>query len=278
VAPRRLAPALAATLAALAAPAGGQAPCPRGELPAYAHNDYANARPLADALTLGYRGAEADVYLVGGVLRLGHDRRAAGRGPPFETTYLRPLRDAAARCGALTATGEPFLLTVELKERSPAAHDTLAALAARYAAVLAPAAGRGPAARPAVEIVLVGWAPAAGGAATGPGALGRQYRIRAPADTLGAARAAADPAVRLLSVDYGKTAGRWWATAARRRRWLAALRAAKRAAPGRRLRVHNAPVDAGLYRALRAAGVDLIGTKALAASRAALAGAGGAGP
>ena len=54
------------TLLALAAPIAlpAQSGCTRGTLPAYAHNDYANARPLTDALSLGFRGAEADVFLV----------------------------------------------------------------------------------------------------------------------------------------------------------------------------------------------------------------------
>jgi hypothetical protein len=256
--------------AALWRPAGG---CPRGDLPAYAHNDYANPRPLGDALALGYRGAEADVFLVGGVLRLGHDRRAARRSAAFEAAYLRPLAALAARCGALTADGRPFLLTVELKERAPAAYDTLAALAGRYAALLAPAAGRGP----AVEVVLVGWHPRAAAATGGAVALRRQVRLRRPSDAAALAAAAGDPAVRLVSVDYGKTVGRWWRTARSRRQWLAAIRAAKAAAPGRLLRAHNVPVDARVYRELRAAGVDLIGTRALAASRLLLA-AGPTGP
>ena len=54
--------------------------CPRADLPAYAHNDYRNEAPLSEALALGYSGVEADVYLVNGVLRLGHDRREAQRG------------------------------------------------------------------------------------------------------------------------------------------------------------------------------------------------------
>jgi hypothetical protein len=82
----------------------------------------------------------------------------------------------------------------------------------------------------------------------------------------GGGAAGLDPRVRLLSVDYGKTMGRWWVTAAGRRRWLATLRAAKAAAPGRRLRAHNVPADARVYAALRDAGVDLIGATRLAAA------------
>ena len=89
--------------------------CPGARLPAYAHNDYLNAHPLHDALSLGYQGVEADVFLVNGELQLGHDRRAAARDGNFETIYLAPLRAIVARCGTLTADRQPFLLTLEIK-------------------------------------------------------------------------------------------------------------------------------------------------------------------
>lgn len=250
--------AFALVLAALAAPVVGRAQghCPRADLPAYAHNDYANRRPLADALALGYRGAEADVFLVGGVLRLGHDRPGARRGGALESHYVAPLHQLVARCGTLTPDRAPFLLAVELKEESRASYDSLVALLARYPALF-----------PAVEVVLVGWHPAPA-VLTGAGIpLGRQYRL---------GRRRADPSarlgegVRLVSLDYGKTLGRWWVRAAGRRRWLEALRAAKAAHPNRRLRVHNVPVNRSVYQALRDAGVDLIGTKHLTATAAIL--------
>jgi hypothetical protein len=245
---------LLSALAAAAAPAAvsAQATCPRPQLPAYAHNDYANPRPLTDALALGYRGVEADLFLVDGVLRLGHDRRNARAGASFEASYLVPLHAVLARCGPLAADGTPFLLIVELKEASRAAYDSLVALLGRY-----------PALTGTVEVVLVGWhpEPAVLDAASVP--LSRQHRLHRPGAV---PETALDPRVRLLSLDYGKTVGRWWVRGAERRRWLAALRSVKAAHPTRRLRVHNVPVDAAVYRALLAAGVDLIGTKDLPAT------------
>jgi hypothetical protein len=247
---RAIVGALAA--AAMPAAAGGQAGCPRPRLPAYAHNDYANARPLTDALALGFRGVEADLFLVDGVLRVGHDRRSARTGASFEAAYLAPLQAVLARCGRLGSDGLPFLLAVEFKATSPAAYDSLGSLLARYPAVTA-----------AAEVVLVGWHPTIAVGSVPPVLLARQHRLRSP----GAVDAAAlDDGVRLLSVDYGKTLGRWWVREAGRRRWLAGLRAVKAAQPARRLRVHNVPVDAAVYRALLAAGVDLIGTKDLPAT------------
>lgn len=233
------------------APSAG---CPRGALPAYAHNDYLNPRPLEDALSLGYQGVEADVFLVGGTLRLGHERKKAAHGRALDSTYLEPLRSIVERCGTLTADGRPFLLDIELKEASRAAYDTLVAVLTRYRELFA---ARDAAASPAVEVVLVGWdEPARLG--DGPVPLWRQVQLRRPD---GRAAGASDPTVRLISLDYHDTMGRWWTTGADRRRWLASVRAVSAAYPTVRMRAFHVPVDARVYRELFAAGVDLIGTQ-----------------
>ncbi len=226
--------------------------CPRGDRPAYAHNDYLNARPLLDALETGLRGVEADVFLVNGILRVGHDRDQARTGARFDSLYLAPLRDIVERCGAVTADGQPFLLTVEIKEASDSTYAALLDALHPYRSLLVSRP------RPAVNVVLVGWHPRSAPARRGPDSLlGIQHRITStrPAGPL-------DARVRLLSLDYGKTMGRWWVRSGGRRRWMAALREAKRASPARLLRAHNVPTDARLHDELRAAGVDLIGLPA----------------
>ena len=42
-------------------------------LPAHSHNDYERTRPLFSALQLRFASVEADVHLVNGELRIGHD-------------------------------------------------------------------------------------------------------------------------------------------------------------------------------------------------------------
>jgi hypothetical protein len=233
-------------------------------LPAYAHNDYENAQPLFDALRLGYSGVEADVFLVNGVLRVGHDRRQARNGGTLEALYLTTLREIVSRCGRFTPDTREFLLTVEIKESSPATFDTLVAVLDRYPELFTVVAGS----RAPIELVLVGWHPPLTAARkTERPHLGVQHRITAPA-----AVSPVPAGVRLLSVDYGKAIGRRWGRAADRRRWIASLRAAKNANPNRLLRVHNVPADSTIYGALLDAGVDLIGTKQLAKTRRLLAG------
>ena len=235
--------------------------CPRGMLPAYSHNDYINPHPLRDALGLGYKGVEADIFLVAGELRLGHDRAAAQRGAAFEAQYVAPLESLVTRCRTLTLDGTPFLLTVELKESSQPTFDTLTALLARHPSLFSSDSAEALApthAAAAVQVVLVGWYPP-GFALASPVPLWRQEHLRHARPLV-----ITDPAVALISLDYGKTVGQWWVTHDRRQRWLATIRAIKAAYPALRVRVHDVPVDERVYRELLAAGVDLIGTMRLA--------------
>lgn len=255
---------VAAALAAFAAvPKAMRArvDCPRGALPAYAHNDYANPRPLTDALALGYQGAEADVFLVGGELRLGHERPVAEHGAALEVEYLAPLRVLVARCGSLTASGQPFLLTVDIKEKSRPTFDSLVALLERYPELFVPGGATAADARheAPIVVVLVGWYPEPL-PSTSAVPLGRQLLVR---HVDGGQLRITDPEIRLIGINYRKTMGRWWVTPGRRRRWLSTIRELKAANPSLRIRVFHAPVDEHLYRQLLAARVDLIGTQKL---------------
>lgn len=248
---------------ALADAAFGQN-CPRGELPAYSHNDYENIRPLHDAFALGYRGVEADIFLVGGILRLGHDRKRAAEGRSLEATYFKPLDEVLARCPFVSASHR-FLFAIELKESSQAAFDSLLALLHRYPRLTATQGARGA----LMDIVLVGWRPAMRAlAGTGAAAPAIQYQL-----TSRRYEAVDEDSifVRLVSLDYGKTIGRWWVSSSRRNEWFSALRKLKKTWPGRLVRAYNVPVDNNVYRSLLDAGVDVIGTKDIHASRALLA-------
>jgi len=237
--------------------------CPRGALPAYAHNDYLNAHPLYDALSFGYQGAEADMFLVDGKLQLGHERRAAVRDGSLEGLYLKPLRALVARCGTLTADGQPFLLTLEIKEPSQPTFDSLVAILARYPDIFSRNSAHPTVSGdslPPVQAVLVGWYPP-GFAEHITVPLSRQARIVAadkpPTD-------GGDRDVGLITLDYTETIGRRWHMPGHRRGWLSAIRATKAKFPARRIRAIHVPVNERIYHDLLSAGVDLIGTRELA--------------
>lgn len=63
----------------------------RAMLRGHAHNDYEHPRPLLDALDQGFGSVEADIFLVDGELRVGHDRKSLKPGRTLEALYLDPL-------------------------------------------------------------------------------------------------------------------------------------------------------------------------------------------
>ena len=188
------------------------------------------------------------MFLIDGQLRVGHDRKAARTGGNFETSYLEPLRALVARCNRLTSTRTNFLLTIELKEPSRATYDSLTSLVSRYHMLLQ-----------AVDVVLVGWHPPLGEWSVQEDSL---FRVQQRLDRRDDFRKV-DRRLRLISLDYGKTIGRWWGRPSMRKVWLTSLRNARASAPHLLIRAHNVPADAKVYRTLLDAGVDLIGTRGL---------------
>jgi hypothetical protein len=233
------------------------AACPQGRLPLYSHNDYRSTRPLYDALDAGFRGVEVDLFLVDGVLRPGHSRHEARRARTFEEMYLQPLDSLARSCrGAAWLAGRaPLLVLLEMKEESTTTYDSVFAVLERHRELFV-AATRDTVAP--IEVVFVGWLPPATHTFHGDAEafFRRQQRMRHPADTL--LENDGWP-VRLISVDYGKTMGRWWTRGSERARWRRALSVMKRRSPRQLLRTHNVPPDSGVVAQLLAADVDLVG-------------------
>ncbi len=261
----------AACLVALAITPGvtqAQGGCHRAPtLPAYSHNDYENARPLHEALELGFRGVEADVVYRGGELRIGHDPAATRRGRNLENLYLQPLRAIVQRCSGVIGSAEPLLFNIELKERSRLTYDSLLATIGRYPDLFE--ADR-PAGIPPVQVILVGWYPTPGDSMfEAAHSVWRQEKITSLSPDGGTRPSSA---VRLVSLDYGKTIG--WSGRGpppeKASKWLAHLRAVGQESPGRLTRVYNAPVHPAVYRLLLEGGVDLIGTERLVASQGVL--------
>ncbi len=104
---------------------------------AFAHNDYAQRRPLLDALAHGFAAVEADVHLVDGELLVGHSKRDLVPGRTLASTYLDPLAEMVARDGAIYAD-EPLVLLVDMKsDTATAGWHALREQLAPYAAMLA---------------------------------------------------------------------------------------------------------------------------------------------
>jgi len=228
-------------------------------LPAYAHNDFRNRRPLHDALALGYRGVEADVFRVGTELVVGHDRGALRGASTLSHLYLAPLRDRLHTCGYVLSDSTPLFLNIELKEADPVAFQYLLGQLREVEELLAARPTRGP----AVQVTLVGWWPSLDSVAW-PDYL----RVQLAIEQLEHIPVIDSARVGFVSVDYEKFV-RWGGRGpvpktAERLLGVARESAQSVAAP---LRMHHVPLDAAIYKWLMSEGVTLIGASDLKRSR-----------
>jgi hypothetical protein len=117
------------------APVASQAPAlPR----AHSHNDYEQARPLLDALELGFTSIEADVWLVNDRLLIGHTFFQLDADATFESEYLEPLaRRVAAHGGRVYDDfGDSVQLLVDVKTDAEATYRALERALAPHRAML----------------------------------------------------------------------------------------------------------------------------------------------
>lgn len=233
---------------------------PATVLPAYAHNDYQNARPLFGALELGFRGVEVDYFLVDGELRVGHGRSETIPGRTVESLYLAPLRERVRKLGSVQPGGGVFLLNIESKLAGQESYDALHQLLSGYEDILTVV--RDGVEHPgAVQVVLVGWHPPLDSLARQPvryAAVQAHYRDL-PTDH----EKYPGHLLKLLSQSYNdKLLTRGGGAVPRRlRHRLELLEEAAEAVPGRMVRVYNVPTRRDVYVGLLDSGVDLIGTK-----------------
>jgi hypothetical protein len=95
-------------------------------LRAHAHNDYAQPRPFAGALELGFCSIEADVYLVDGKLLVGHDRKDLKPERTLDAMYLHPLSLAVkANRGNVYKEHAEVILLVDIKADGAAVYEEL---------------------------------------------------------------------------------------------------------------------------------------------------------
>tara|TARA_R110002072_G_scaffold174303_5_gene329516 strand:- start:13341 stop:14156 length:816 start_codon:yes stop_codon:yes gene_type:complete len=91
----------------------------------HGHNDYLQPVPLTRALQFGLGSLEADIYLVDGELRVGHERWQLRPGRTLQAMYLDPLRALVKEHGALRTDGQPLVLLVDIKADGAAVYRQL---------------------------------------------------------------------------------------------------------------------------------------------------------
>lgn len=108
-------------LGVLAAGAGGATPL------AHSHNDYEQPRPLLDALALDFDSVEADVWLMDGRLLVAHEAAQVQPGRTLEALYLDPLQAWVKQPGA-----RPLILLIDVKTEAVATYVVLEAVLEKY--------------------------------------------------------------------------------------------------------------------------------------------------
>jgi hypothetical protein len=104
---------------------------------AHAHNDYAHARPLFDALEHGFCSVEADVFLVHQKLLVGHEQKDLNPERTLQRLYLDPLRQQVrSHGGSVFVNPARFFLLIDVKTEANSTYLTLDRVLAGYADVL----------------------------------------------------------------------------------------------------------------------------------------------
>ncbi|MFD8494155.1 phosphatidylinositol-specific phospholipase C/glycerophosphodiester phosphodiesterase family protein [Amycolatopsis sp. NPDC059657] len=122
---------LAAVLAVLATATLASAPASashqvRPLAQAHAHNDYEHARPLFDALDQGFSSVEADIFLVDGLLLVGHTAGDLKPDRTLESLYLEPLRKRVLEnFGHVYRRPSAFQLLVDIKSEANSTYEAL---------------------------------------------------------------------------------------------------------------------------------------------------------
>jgi hypothetical protein len=228
-------------------------PLPR----AHAHNDYQHARPLLDALDHGFLSVEADIFLVEGELRVGHDLVDTRPGRTLQALYLDPLLERVRQHGGSVYSRRkhgPLTLLVDIKARGEAVYAELRRVLPKYREMLT-LASAGTVRPGAVTLILSGDRPISTVAA-------ERSRYVFLDGRLPDLEGKTPPSLMPLVSDNFLLRFRWRGEGPMPPEERARLRGYVRQAhaQGRRLRLWASPDKPSVWRELDEAGVDLINT------------------
>ena len=123
----------------------------------HSHNDYMQTAPFWQAYSQHVHSIEADVFLEGGVLLVGHDRGDLSKDMTFKSLYVEPIVSVFSRNGgkAWKDSDGHLQLMVELKSKTVPALKAVTSLLSEYPEVFDPAVNEN-----AVRVVVTGNVPA----------------------------------------------------------------------------------------------------------------------
>ncbi len=221
----------------------------------HSHNDYAQARPLFEALDHRMGSIEADVFFIGGDLLVAHAREAVSLERTLRRLYLDPLRTRCeARGGRVYPDAATLILLIDIKADPAAVHRELLRELQPYAPLLTRWRD-GKMIQGAITVLLSGDRPRAAVEADSDRCMALDGRLeeleKNPPVSL----------VPLVSESWGNVFS-WKGAGAMPAAEQAKLRAlvAKAHAQGRWLRFWAAPDSPACWSEQFSAGVDLINT------------------
>jgi len=237
---------------ALAMAASAQKPLPN----AHAHNDYEHKRPLLDALEHGFCSVEADIYLVDGELLVGHDPEDLKPGRTLQKLYLDPLRKRVKINKGQVFAGKKteFTLLIDIKSDGKQTYRALNKVLSKYEDLLT-STRDGVTTKRAVTAIISGNRAKDMISADNPRFAGIDGRLEDLKSDLG------QHLLPLISDNWKnhfKWKGEGEMPAAERQKLEATVEQAH--ASGRRIRFWATPEKVTVWRELRAARVDFIGT------------------
>lgn len=226
---------------------------------AHAHNDYEHKRPLHDALDQGFTSVEADVFLVEGQLLVAHNFVDVSPERTLEELYLRPLQDLAKKNnGRIYPNGPTVTLLVDIKTNGQAAYTALHELLAKYDSLISKSVD-GSHVENAVTVIISGDRPFREIEELQPRRAGIDGRL---SDLDSERSASLMPLISDNWTNHFKWRGTGEFSATERDKLKDVVM--RTHAKGRRIRFWATPESPVLWKELRAAGVDLIGTDDLA--------------
>lgn len=98
----------------------------------HSHNDYWRTNPLTDALRLGFKSVEADVFLVDGALLVGHSVQELQPRLTLESLYLVPLQALMQKNKGLYRKAGILYLYIDFKTEGKATYEQLVPVLQKY--------------------------------------------------------------------------------------------------------------------------------------------------
>lgn len=104
---------------------------------AHSHNDYEQERPLLDALERGFTSVEADIFLRGQKLLVGHSEADLKEENTLEKLYFSPLQEwVQQNSGRIFADDSLFILMLDFKSEATSTYLALKPLLEKYSKLL----------------------------------------------------------------------------------------------------------------------------------------------